>query len=32
MRKIIFAALFVLALGGCATTGQYGNFVPPTAT
>ena len=32
MRKIVFAALFVLALGGCATTGQYGNFVPPTAT
>lgn len=32
MRKIIFAALFALALGGCATTGQYGNFVPPTAT
>ena len=32
MRKIIFAALFVIALGGCATTGQYGNFVPPTAT
>ncbi|CDN88996.1 conjugal transfer protein TrbH [Hydrogenophaga intermedia] len=31
MRKIIIAALFVLALGGCATTGQYGNFVPPTA-
>ncbi|WP_039816517.1 lipoprotein [Xanthomonas arboricola] len=31
MRKIIFAALFVLALGGCATTGQYGNFVPPAA-
>ena len=32
MRKIIFAALFALALGGCATTGQYGNFVPPTAS
>lgn len=32
MRKIIFSALFVIALGGCATTGQYGNFVPPTAT
>lgn len=32
MRKIIFAALFVIALGGCATTSQYGNFVPPTAT
>ena len=31
MRKITIAALLVLALSGCATTGQYGNFVPPTA-
>ena len=31
MRKTTIAALFVLALSGCATTGQYGNFVPPTA-
>jgi len=31
MHKLIIAALFALALGGCATTGQYGNFVPPTA-
>lgn len=27
MHKIIIIILFVLALGGCATTGQYGNFV-----
>lgn len=31
MRKITIVALLVLALGGCATTSQYGNFVPPTA-
>lgn len=33
MRKITIAALLVIALSGCATTGtgQYGNFVPPTA-
>jgi len=28
MRKIIIAALFALTLAGCATTSQYGNFVP----
>lgn len=31
MRKLIIAALFVLTLAGCATTGQYGNFVPAAA-
>lgn len=31
MRKIAIAALFVVAISGCATTAQYGNFVPPTA-
>jgi hypothetical protein len=31
MRKITIAALFALTLAGCATTGQYGNFVPATA-
>lgn len=31
MRKIIIAALFALTLAGCATTGQYGNFVPAAA-
>lgn len=31
MRKIIIAALFALTLAGCATTGQYGNFVPTAA-
>ena len=31
MNKLLATSL-VLALGGCATTGQYGNFVPPTAT
>jgi len=30
MRKIIIVALLILALSGCATTGQYGNFIPPT--
>ena len=31
MRKLIIAALFALTLAGCATTGQYGNFVPAAA-
>lgn len=31
MRKIIFAALFALSLAGCASTGQFGNFIPATA-
>lgn len=31
MRKIAIAALFALTLAGCATTGQYGNFVPAAA-
>ncbi len=32
MRKFVFTALVVLALTGCASTGQYGSFVEqPTA-
>lgn len=31
MRKIIISALFMLTLAGCASTGQYGNFVPDAA-
>jgi hypothetical protein len=31
VRKFIIAALFTLTLAGCATTSQYGNFVPTAA-
>lgn len=31
MRKLIITALFAMTLAGCATSSQYGNFIPAAA-